>query len=623
MLISTLESAVWESSRRRDGRVSAEERRQAGVVHTPPGLARAQIVGLDRMLKDAGLSDGMCSRELVVVDLACGTGAFVAATLTHAHARGAAPRAIVATDVDSESLTVMQECCSGVAAGLDCDLRVRCENSLEQGVIPLAQPAAWVVVVGNPPWSVAKRRPSAAMQPLLEDFRRDAAGCRLVARKLGVLGDSYVQFFRLAVAYAELGTVGGGLGLWTNGSFLDGPNHRGMRRALLQGFSAVDVDDFGGNALLSRDPTLGTDQNLFGVRTSVALTIAVRSQVRAGTDTRAAKVAKTRVRYRRVRGTRLDKINGLSSSGTAGRAYVEVKSSAPWYSLVPSAAVPRRYSEAVGLHELMPFHREGVQTNRDAMVVASNRAELRARLQRFVSGTLEPEFKSVSRRTSHYNPEAAREAVEKAFREGGGDEPWLLPIAYRPMTTRVFCPLTPLCHRPRPALLRAMARSSLALVTVRQDRGTAEYRHAAIVSHVADSSYLSSRSSCRTRVFPQNTEEGVPNLDVQALAIVSERAERCLGVDEVMALAVALLHCPDYLGKYGQVLRRDYPRLVLPESSLAIQALIGAGLSICDAFLDESRVEPGRADTVQVGHHQVSTNVALATAMHKLKSFEF
>src|SRR5690606_15742527 len=105
----------------------------------------------------------------------------------------------------------------------------RCADTL-RGLDPFAELAGVTtrVVLGNPPWaSRSANRGAREVEALLEDFRRDGTGARLVERKLGVLSDDYVRFFRWSAEVVRRAPGGGIVALVTNGSFLDGPVHRG------------------------------------------------------------------------------------------------------------------------------------------------------------------------------------------------------------------------------------------------------------------------------------------------------------------------------------------------------------------------------------------------------------
>ena len=626
--LSLLERDAWDAARVRDGRVFAGQRRTRGVVHTPPLLARALVMAVDRALREGGVLHGLCSPNVTVVDPACGPGAFVAATLSLAQQRRRGPWRVVAVDEDSTAASFVAQRYDAEAAALGTSLEVKVADTLHIAPAELAGDCQLLVVLGNPPWSVARSGPNTLMKGLLNDFRCDESGQRLVERKLGVLSDAYVRFFRWACACVQHAPRGGALGLWTNGSYLDGPVHRGMRHSLLRWFDAIEVVDFGGSALLAKEAggEHSRDYNVFGVRPSVALTIALRLAPCSAQGN-----CKT-IKYARIAGTQLDKefaLGKLARGQCVGSQVI--RPVAPWFAFVPKRTSTNAYARAIGLHEAMPFHREGVQTNRDAAVIAKTVDELRQRLVDFVEGRSRADLRGARQSSAHYDYNQARNAVARALgREADAPESrWWRRIAYRPFDTRVFAPVTPFCHRPRPKLLQAMDASMFALLCVRKDRGSASYRHAAIARHVADSSYLSSRSSCRTRVFPSHTPEGRLNLDLGFQARMSEVAQRHIELVDVIAYVLALLHCAEFTSRHADALRSDYPRVPLGKRAEQLEYFIRHGQALMDGFLAEDSNRWIGSRTVQqpcflVGHRAMSPNVqsgatkAMLAATHAL-----
>lgn len=289
------------------------------------------------------------------------------------------------------------------------------------------------------------------------------------------------------------------------------------------------------------------------------------------------------------------------------------------------------YEGSPSLAEAMPFHREGVQTNRDRAVVAASAALLLRRLRAFSSGSEVPdaadtglaEIACLYQGLRHYDPDLAQRRVAAALLldPQGALGKTVRPLAYRPFDTRFFSPIAPLCHRPRTALLEALDHLPLALLTVRKDRGALPYRHAAVVRNVPDSSYLSARSSCRTRAFPACTPQGQPNWDEQLRVRFAERAQRPVSAVDFIDYVTALLHHPRFVEGFDDLLRADYPRIPLPERPEEFTALWAAGASLRQAYLDSEGAcsqpaPPGvvaEEETPVVGHVHVGVSASLTS----------
>ncbi len=553
-----LEARAATAASVRDGEIERAARDQHGIVHTPAAICRYVLRRGDAALREHGLV-GLTDPALTIVDPAVGTGAFLAS----ARALGATGR-LIGIDRDPGAIDAARRVLDGA------------ELQVADTLASIPSIDGPVLVVGNPPWvgGWAKGASERALtDELLQDFRREVDGSALEERKIGVLSDAYVRFLRWS-AEVVLRAGSGALALITNGSYLDGPVHRGVRGFLWSRFRAIEVTDLGGSSLVARDGE--RDENVFGVRPSVAVTVAVH----AGGGARAT------VSHARLRGSADDKLRALESNAVD---HAPLQPKAPMVFFVPAGeGFPEGW---LSLPELFPFHREGVQTNRDDVVVGPDRETLLGRMQAFALALRRPDLEKIERGQSHYDPEAAREVVRAALEQDPGGNGWIRALAYRPFDTRAFVTLRPLCHRPRPALARAMDHGGWALLSVRKDRGEKPWRHVAATRELVDNCYFSSRSSCRTRAFPARTPEGEPNLSEVAAAAFGDR-------DRAAAFALAVLSAESYQERFGDALRRDYPRL--PVETDVIDTLVPLGEALAAAFEEQGESE------LELGHRIVT-----------------
>lgn len=599
--LTTLERSVATAAAHRDRAIDRAHRKRRGVVHTPPELARFVAESLDTALRrHLGCANGLADRSVALVDPACGPGAFLAAALAVARDRPSAPRAFVGLDVDAVAIAHARSELDHAAERARWPLALRAGNTLD-AIDPFGERAAPVrVVIGNPPWAGRTANAGArATAALLDDFRRDAGGALLDEKKIGVLSDDYVRFFRWAAELARSGEGGGAFALVTNGSFLDGPVHRGMRAALVRWFDGIDVVDLGGSALVAR--TGARDDNVFGVRPNVAVTIAWR---KSGAEPR-----RGRVRYVALRGSRDEKLAGLRRP----LAWRSLAADAPPHLFVPGPPVRRAPSDGwIALSRAMPFHREGVQTNRDRVAIDASRERLLERIDAFARGAVSADLAAALAPSRHYDPARARAAVREALERG---EATVRPIAYRPFDDRWVATIAPLCHRPRPELLDAIDRSSLVLLTVRKDRGQRAWAHFGATRHVPDNCWLSTRSSCRTRAFPTRFPDGRPNLDPELAERWSVAIGAKVDVESFARYALAILASATYRGALDRALRLDYPVLPPPRDAASFREAVDAGESLAAALSPTGDGERGDA-AVTIGHVRIErAPIALTHAL--------
>jgi hypothetical protein len=173
-------------------------------------------------------------------------------------------------------------------------------------------------------------------------------------------------------------------------------------------------------------------------------------------------------------------------------------------------------------------------------------------------------------------------------------------IVYRPFDERVYAPIAPFCHRPRLDLARAIDRAELTLVTVRKDRGEAEWMHFGAVSAVPDNCLLSNRSSCRTRAFPSHDAEGRSNVSAHAQSLFEARIGFAPSARAVTAYVLAVLASATYRDSFADVLRLEYPDVPLPAGRESFEARARAGESLAAAFL-----APRGEGHAKIGHYRI------------------
>ncbi|MDB4989513.1 MAG: putative helicase [Myxococcaceae bacterium] len=544
--------------------------RARGVVPTPSVLARLGVARVDQLLRsELGIEQGLASERVAILDPAVGTGVWLAAVLEHTRTRGAKAH-LLGFDTDQATIDAAAALLAPEAATQGACLSLSCANTLELAA-PFPDSDRVRVIVGNPPWAARSlSRGGALSDAWLSEFRLDHEGAALSERRVGVLSDDYVRFFRWALEQARTTEHGAVVCLATNASFLDGPVHRGMRSALLKAFDQLELLDLGGNSLLSRarDGSRQRDDNLFGVRVGAAISWAWRS-ARPSATPRAA----TSVSFAQLRGSLADKLVALERATPSSTRHTP---SAPWFHFRPGVAATAQ--PGFSLAEAFPFQREGVQTNRDAVAIALSYAELEQRLHEFVRGDLSvPALR-------HFDPARARTLLSAARERG---ESCIAKLSYRPLDDRFFVTLPPLCHRPRAELQAAMSHSSLCLLAVRKDRGAAQFNLFGAAQHTADACFLSTRSSCRTRVFPSHQPDGSPNLSAGVQAQLGERIGRAPSSVEVIEYALSVLGSPRHRCEQQAALQLDYAHLPWPRDASHFERAVQLGQSFVTALSAE------------------------------------
>lgn len=224
----------------------------------------------------------------------------------------------------------------------------------------LKESQRFTVVIGNPPYdreqqSADKSGPrkggvvrhgAPGMKPLLNDITDVMSANGLGVHTKNLYND-YVYFWRWATWQAtQLPTGPGVVAFITAASFLDGKSMAGLRSHLRDVFDELWIIDLGGEGRGAQ-----TEENVFDIRTAVAIAIGVRTK--GGKD--------CAVHYRRITGGRDEKFHWLRASDLEDEGWAEV-SGTGLEPLTPAGVTP--YFDWPEVTDLLPFVYPGVKAGR-------------------------------------------------------------------------------------------------------------------------------------------------------------------------------------------------------------------------------------------------------------------
>jgi len=337
-----------------------------------------------------------------------------------------------------------------------------------------------LVILGNPPYAGHSATASGQIAALLHgvDPRDgtptgsyvDVDGAPLGERNLKWLTDDYVRFLRYAQWRIERAGQGI-LAFVTNAGYLENPTFRAMRLSLMRSFDAIFVLDLHGNSKRGeRDPSgarNARDENVFAIQPGVAIGLFVRRQGSPGPTRVAA------LHHADLWGTRSRKYACLATHSAADTPWTRLSPSAPHYGFTPrDASLEAEYQRGWPLREIMPEHSLGVLSKRDALVVGFTPEELLRRMAAFVDATLSDErcaqaFGLPRRDKDGWDLGEARAAL------AGNVQPELVkPVLYRPFDTRFIYYHPAVIARPNLRVMRHLERDNVALVIGRQGAAT-------------------------------------------------------------------------------------------------------------------------------------------------------
>ena len=192
-----------------------------------------------------------------------------------------------------------------------------------QRAADLKESERFTIVIGNPPYDREQRSvgdsgkrkggvvrhkvPGVAGSPLLDRITRPMQDAGLGVHIKNLYND-YVYFWRWAVWQAtELPPGPGVVAFITASSYLTGKSMGGVRALLRRAFDELWIVDVGGD---SRGALV--EENIFDIRTPVAIATGVRMGRSAGACAEAAAADECTVRYLRITGTRAEKLVALA-----------------------------------------------------------------------------------------------------------------------------------------------------------------------------------------------------------------------------------------------------------------------------------------------------------------------
>ena len=581
-----------------------EERERRGVFYTPEPVVSYIVRSLHRILKDEfGMSDGLASEDVTLLDPAAGTMTFVARAAQQAveeyqtkYGDGSTEEFIC--DHILEHFYAFELMMAPYAVGhlkmsffleelghqLQPDERFQlyltnslemedleqtqlpgmsslADESREAGRVKKDQPI--LVILGNPPYSGHSANKGDWITARIEDYKQ-VDGQPLDERNPKWLQDDYVKFLRFAqwkIDRAGRGVVG----MITNHSYLDNPTFRGMRQSLMQTFDEIYVLDLHGNSLKRETcPDGSKDENVFDIRQGVAIAFFVKK----GEDGGPAPV-----QQQDLWGLRESKYEWLTGNDIASTEWQEIVPKSEFCLFVPrDETALDRYDEFVKVTDLFPVHSVGIVTSRDNFVIDFDKEALQRRIRQFRDPNVPDD---IIRRAFNLN-DKQNWVLSEARTAVMADEQWaekLQPCLYRPFDVRWLFYSSALVERGREEVMRHMlAKPNFALIVPRQHKNEfGAYVTRTIGTHktvaVYDINYYfplylsqtADQNGLLARV--DNCDGHIPNLTGKALTRLRIAYGSEPSPEQVLRYIYALLYAASYREKYAAFLRIDFPRI--------------------------------------------------------------
>lgn len=468
----------------------------------------------------------------------------------------------------------------------------------------------FTVVIGNPPYDreqkevgeKGKRKGgvvrfgAAGLEPLLESVIEPMRRAGLGVHVKNLYND-YVYFWRWAIWQAtELPTGPGVVALITASSYLDGVSMGGLRSVLRDAFEELWIVDLGGEGRGAL-----TEENVFEIRTPVAIAIGIRREKERGSRD-------CLVRYLRVPGTRADKFARLRTLSLD-----EVTHEVPGDGLDPF--IPRSdadYFSWPQITDLFPWIHSGCQLKR-TWPIGESKTVLTSRWKALVHeaprrrGILLKETRDRTAESSvAYLLSSGRH--KRTLKKADLDErpEGIERYGYRSFDRQWVIADNRIADFPRPDLWKGRGDRQVYLTTLTSTK-LGKGPVLTITPYVPDLDHFRGSYGAKN-VMPlfRDSTRRAPNITTGLLQFLSELLAREVSAEDVFAYVHALLGTPAFAEMFESELSERAGPVRIPitsDSGLFARALeIGGDLAWWHTWAE--RFREGRADTLPAGSAQ-------------------
>lgn len=590
-----------------------EIRERRGVYYTPEAVVGYIVRSIHSILKTHfGLSDGLASPEVKLLDPAGGTLTFPAAAIHLAakefitkYGEGGLHHWIknhILQDFYAFELMMAPYAIGHLKIGFILDelsynladderFKLYLTNTLEMeeikqisipgvsslseeshlaGKVKKEQPI--LVILGNPPYSGISSNVNDWTEKLLKE---DIDGCQsyykvdgepLVEKNPKWLQDDYVKFLRFAqwkIQKSGFGIVG----MITNHGYLDNPTFRGMRQSLMKTFDEIYILDLHGNSLKRETTPEGSkDENVFDIRQGVAIALFVKNEEKK----------ESFVYHADLYGLRQEKYDWLDQNEFLKENYLPVKPQTPYYFLGKhDTETIKKYLDWKKIVEIFPLNGVGMTTARDNFVIDFDRVTLENRIRLFKNSKFDDEelhnFFQINKKKG-WN---IRRAWNMLQRFNDSELKTLIyPVSYRPFDNRYIFWHDSVVWRKVKRVTKHMLEDNIGLLTTRfQFKKDITWSCAFISENIIDINHLQSPGTAqlfplyrypdknKKDLFSQHQTEKESNIPQSLFDKLAAAYGQKATPEDILFYIYGVLYSNIYRETYAEFLKIDFPRV--------------------------------------------------------------
>lgn len=438
------------------------------------------------------------------------------------------------------------------------------------------------VILGNPPYNDSSQNLGASYGSLVEPFRY-FQGSKIkepgAIRFEHAINNDYIKFWGLGLKLFSDEDWAGVLCMVTPRSFLDSRSFRGVRDALAQRFSRIAVLDLHGDGWSgSARGKASVDENLFKIRTGIAVSLATRT-VKGGEP--------AEIRYEELLGARQKKLDSLVrvEFGDGVNARLDPRR---YYSFLPSQDGAQEYWKWLRLDEYFLDAVDGIKSSRDALVTGNSWEDCKSRVKAFAQAEpVESIFDLLRFSAGKLDLQKAQLHIRETFDPGK-----ICELSYRPFDLRYlyYDRELILSHR-MPAMQRILVPGAWALVCASR-LSAPGFSHLLASNTLCANKYAS--HDVNSRMFPVLVSRDsiggsrlCSNVRLERLGGLPSSKDPQAAANEFGCYLLGLLSSPSYATRYVDYVRQDFPRVPLPKAQRDYLALARFGEALKDAQTSE------------------------------------
>jgi predicted helicase len=479
------------------------------------------------------------------------------------------------------------------------------------------------VIIANPPYNAGQINENDNNKnrryEVIDKRVHATYGADSQATLIRKLSDPYVKAIRFAAdRIGDAGVVC----YVNNDSFIAEKTFDGMRKHLAQDFDLIYVLELGGN--VRKNPTLsGTTHNVFGIQVGVSINLFIRLP-RAGDAQRGAKILYHAVPTEWRKEQKYDFLNkAVSIAGVKWRTlkpdgkhnWLTSKTASEFGRFLPLAG---KKGEATGHQELPTIfrtHSLGVSTNRDSVVYGFDEERLAKRVEQFADdynaelhrwqtkakppGTPQELARYVDDFVKYDSVKWSRDLKLKLIR---GISIEFLPTAvrrsmYRPFTRQLLYCQKDAVDRTGPAdsfFPTGKAQRENRAILVPSEGGRSPF-WCFCTSLLPNLNFVSidSAQCLPLYSYADNGRERQDNISIAALwHFQAHYGDKTIVREDIFHYVYAMLHHPQYCGRFAQDLKRGLPRIPLVKQRGDFRAMVSAGRKLADLHVNYEKQKP-------------------------------